>query len=103
MKIRGTSLIAFAAILISVLIALVVQLALLGALNVKARTGDVTLAPVFNAEFVNATDGTSIRMDNSRGAAAVQSKNLSINADDALALVLHTNETSAPQRIGVGW
>ena len=103
MKIRGTSLIAFAAILISVLIALVVQLALLGALNVKARTGDVTLAPVFNAELVNATDGTSIRMDNSRGAAAVQSKNLSINADDALALVLHTNETSAPQRIGVGW
>ena len=103
MKIRTSTVIALGAIFASALVALVVQFALLGALKLNALAGEVKLAPVFNAEFVSATDGAAIRMDNSRGAAAVQSKNLSINADDALALVLHTNETTAPQRLGIGW
>ncbi len=103
MKLRVTSLIAAGVIAATVLLALVVQIALLGALNVKVTAGEVPLAPVFNAEAVNTADGAVIRLDNSRGAAAVQSKNLSVNAEDALAVAIHTDETTVPQRVGIGW
>lgn len=103
MKIRATSLIGVGVLLATVLLALIVQIALLGALNLRAAIGEIALVPVFNAQVTRTVDGTAIYMDNSRGAAAVQASNLSVNADDALAVVIYTDERSEPQRLSVAW
>ncbi len=102
MKMRVTTAIALGAILSSLVLSLILQFALLGALNLRATAGELSLQPVLNAEARKTADGAAILLDTSRGAAAVQSKNLSVNAEDALAVVLHTDDTTA-YRIGVGW
>lgn len=94
---------AFAAIALSTLIAFIVQLGLLGALGFGNINSELALEPLVNARVASMGPSTGLRFDPSRSAAVAQVKSLRLAADDALAVVIDTEDVTANLRLTLGW
>ncbi len=94
---------AIAAIVLSTLIALVVQLGLLGALGIGDINTELALGPVANSRVATMGDATGLRFDPSRGPAVAQVKSLRLAAGDVLAVIINTEDVTTNLRLTLGW
>lgn len=100
---RSTFLVAALAVAGSILIVLLLQLALLGALKGAGNSNDVTLAPVANVQAVKSADGNGLLYDTSRGPAVAQARSIQLAANDVLAVTLRSSDVSGDVRGIFGW
>jgi len=100
---RAAVIVAIAAIALSVLFAFVVQLGLLGALGLGNINTELAFEPESNTSVAKLGDTTGLAFDPSRGAAVARAKSLRLAANDALAVVLHTDEVTRNLRLTLAW
>lgn len=105
MTIRPTALAALAAIIISTLLALLLQLGLLGALGwgLGNVANELPLVAGANVRDANVGETKGLRFDPTRGAAVAQAANFLLPANNALGLILHTEDVSPGLRLTLGW
>lgn len=104
---RSTFLVAALAVVGSIVLALLLQLGLLGALRGPGSSNDVTLAPVTNVQAVKSADRSSdsggLLYDTSRGPAVAQARSIQLAANDVLAVMLRTSDVTGEVRGIFGW
>ena len=105
MTLRPTSVAALTAIAVSTLLALGVQLWMLGALGSSGsnREPDLALDAGANAQAEISGDTKGLRFAPLRGPAVAQATGLTIPADSAIALILQTKEVTSNLRLTIGW
>lgn len=91
------------AVAVSTLIALVLQLGLLGALGSAVTARNLTLAPIANVESAKAGDALTLRFDTTRGPAVAQARAIQVAARDVLAITFQASEVSGDVRGIFGW
>ncbi len=104
---RSTFLVAALVVVASMLIALLLQLGLLGALKGAGSTNDIALAPVANVQAVKSADKSAdnggLLYDTSRGPAVAQARSIQLAANDVLAVTLRTSDVTGEVRGIFGW
>ena len=105
MTLRPTVLAAIAAILGSALVALLLQLGLLGALGwgLGNSAQELPLEAAANVRVATLGETKGLRFDPSRGPAVAQAANFLLPANHVLGLILHTEDVSPGLRLTLGW
>lgn len=87
------------------LVALIAQMALLGALgtNSSGTASKLTLTPAVNAQLMGQSASAPIKFDASRGAAVAQVRGLNVASRDVLALNLATENVTGNAQLMLGW
>ena len=94
---------AFAAIALSTLIALAIQLGLLGALRLGGINTQLLLEAASNTRVATVGDATGLRFDPSRAPAVAQARSLALSANNALAVIINTEDVTSNLRLTFGW
>ena len=103
MTFRPPFVVAVAAVALSTLIAFVVQLGLLGALRLGAVNTPLSLEAAANSRVATVGDVTGLRFDPSRAPAIAQAKSLTLSANNALAVIIHSEDVTSNLRLTFGW
>ena len=91
------------AIALSTLIAFAVQLGLLGALRLGGVNTPLSLDAASNTRVATVGDVTGLRFDPSRAPAVAQARSLALSANNALAVIIHTEDVTSNLRLTFGW
>lgn len=94
---------ALAAIALSTLIAFAVQLGLLGALRLGGVNTQLSLEAASNTRVATVGDASGLRFDPSRAPAVAQARSLALSANNALAVMIHTEDVTSNLRLTFGW
>ena len=105
---RTTSIVAVTVVFAVVVLALIAQITLLGALGTAATVGSgssakLTFTPAANAQLIGVGATAPIKFDASRGAAVAQVRGLNISARDVLAMSLATEDITGNAKLALGW
>ncbi len=105
MNVRPTTLVALGAVALCTVLALALQLWLLGALGSSGsnRDPELVLSAAANTTVESSGAVQGLRFDPLRGAAVAQAAGLTLNASSALALILHTQDVTGNLRLTLGW
>lgn len=103
MTTRRAVLFALGATLFATLLALMIQISLLGAWGLGGRLHTVELTPVRGVEAVKTASGTAFAFDASRGPAVAQARTLDALAKDILGFTVHAEAAAAPIQLALGW
>ncbi len=105
MTIRPPVLAAIAALILSMFLALLLQLGLLGALGWGLGTvaNELPLEAAANVREANISETKGLRFDPTRGPAVAQAANFLLPANNTLGLILHTEDVSPGLRLTLGW
>jgi hypothetical protein len=105
MTLRPTAVAAATSILLCALLALLLQLGLLGALGwgLGSTPPTLPLDPAANVRPLTVSDTKGLRFEPTRSAAVAQASNLLLPADNALGLILHTEDVVGNLGLTFGW
>ncbi len=102
---RAINLVAAGVVAVVTLVALIVQISLVGGLGSGGR-GVVTtlsLTPAFNAQTIGKDAAGPIKLDASRGAAAAQVRGLNLPSREVLAVKIATEDVTGNIKLALGW
>ena len=94
---------ALAAIALSTLIAFAVQLGLLGALRLGSINPQLSLEAASNTRVATLGDISGLRFDPARAPAVAQARSLALSANNALAVIIHSEDVTSNLRLTFGW
>lgn len=103
MTTRRAVLLALGATLFATLLALMIQISLLGAWGLGGRLRGVELTPVRGVEAIKTASGTVFAFDASRGPAVAQARTLDALAKDILGFTVHAEAAASPIQLALGW
>ncbi|MBL8309825.1 MAG: hypothetical protein JNL19_05330 [Burkholderiales bacterium] len=100
---RRAVFLALGATAFATVLALMIQISLLGAWGLGGRLRAVDLVPVRGVEAIKGANGTAFAFDASRGPAVAQARHLDALAKDILGFTMHAEAAADPIQLALGW